>query len=43
MIREFLNTQRYHYYDLTANIYPRMFGIEPIKINVTVSPINIGM
>lgn len=24
-----LNTQRCPYYDLTTNIYPRMFGIEP--------------
>ena len=29
MIRESLKTQRYPYYDLTTNIYPRMFGIEP--------------
>ena len=31
IIRESLNTQRYPYYDLTTNIYPRMFGIEPIN------------
>ena len=28
-----MNTQRYPYYDLTTNIYPRMFGIEPINPN----------